>query len=142
MMMGFIRIGSVIFYLFILGHAASLLSCLSISLPCAAFSSCGKRGWSSLQCISFSLQWLLSVQSTGPTAHGLQQLRLAGSRAQAQQLWCTGLVALSQVEYSWTRNRTLSVPALAGEFLTSGSPGKSLDHLILYALYINIYNLL
>ena len=44
MMMGFIRIGSVIFYLFIFGHAGSLLSCLSISLPCAAFSSCGEQG--------------------------------------------------------------------------------------------------
>ena len=98
------------------------------------------RGQSSLQCISFSLWWLLLVQSTGPAAHELQQLRLAGSRAQAQQLWCTGLVALSQVEYSRTRNPT-GVPALAGEFLTSGSPGKSLDHLILHALYINIYNL-
>ena len=36
--------------------------------------------------------------------------------AQAQQLWCTGLFALSQVGSSWTRNRT-SVPCIARRIL-------------------------
>ena len=39
-----------------------------------------------------------------------------GSRAQAQKLWCTGLVALWHVGSFWTRDQT-HVPALAGGFL-------------------------
>ena len=38
--------------------------------------------------------------------HGLQQLWLPGSRAQAQQLWCVGLVAPQHVGSSRTRDRT------------------------------------
>ena len=51
------------------------------------------RGYSSLWCTGFSLQWLLLLQSTG-------------SRAQAQQLWRTGLVTLQHVGSSRTRART------------------------------------
>ena len=43
------------------------------------------------------------VAEHGLQACGLQQLWLIGSRAQAQQLWCTGLVAPWHVESSWTR---------------------------------------
>ena len=35
-----------------------------------------------------------------------QQLQLTGSRAQAQQLWPPGLVALQLVKSSWTRDGT------------------------------------
>ena len=51
------------------------------------------RGYSSLWCAGFSLWWLLSLWSTG-------------SRAQAQYLWHTGLVALRHVGSSRTRART------------------------------------
>ena len=60
-------------------------------------------GYSSLWCAAFSLWWLLWLQSMGSRVHGLQQLRLAGPRAQAQELWCLGLVASLHVESSWTR---------------------------------------
>ena len=48
-------------------------------------------------CTGFSLWWFLLLLSTGSRASSLQQLRLLGSRAQAQQLWGTGLVALQHV---------------------------------------------
>ena len=71
------------------------------------------RGCSSLQCAGFSLPWLLLLQSTGSRHAGFsscgtwaQQLLLAGSRAQAQQLWRTGLVAPRHVGSSLTRART------------------------------------
>ena len=66
-----------------------------------------------LWCAGFSLRWLLLLQSTGSRRTGFsscgmraQQLRLAGSRAQTQQLWHTGLVAPRHVGSSWTRNQT------------------------------------
>ena len=79
-----------IYYLFIYG-------CVGSSLPCAGF----------------LLWWLLLLRSTGSRRVGFsscgtwaQQLWLAGSRAQSQQLWCTGLVAPRHVGSSWTRART------------------------------------
>ena len=61
------------------------------------------RDYSSLWCIGFSLPWLLLLRSMGSRHVGFsscglwaQQLWLLGSRAQAQQLWHTGLVALWQ----------------------------------------------
>ena len=70
-------------------------------------------GYSSLQCTGFSLRWLLLLWSTGSRHTGFsscgtwaQQLWLAGSRVQAQQLWHTGLVAPQHVGSSQTRGRT------------------------------------
>ena len=70
-------------------------------------------GYSSLWCVGFSLRWLLLLQSVGSRCVGFsscdtwaQQLWLAGSRAQAQQLWCMGFVAPRHVGSSWTRART------------------------------------
>ena len=37
--------------------------------------------------------WLLLVQNPGSGVQGLQYLWRVGPRAQAHQLWCTGLVA-------------------------------------------------
>ena len=58
------------------------------------------RGYSSLRCMGFSLWWLLLLWSMGSRCVGFsscgtwaQQLWLAGSRMQAQQLQCMGLVA-------------------------------------------------
>ena len=70
-------------------------------------------GHSSLQCTGFSLRWLLLLQSMGSRCTGFssrgvqaQQLWLAGSRAQARQLWPMGPVALRHMGSSWTRART------------------------------------
>ena len=53
---------------------------------------------SSLRCVGFSLRRPPLLRSTGS--------RLAGSRAQAQQLWRTGPAAPRHVGSSWTRART------------------------------------
>ena len=58
-----------------------------------------------LQCAGFSFQWLLAMEHR-LQSHRLQQLRLPGSRAQAQQLWHTGLVAQWHVESSPIRDQT------------------------------------
>ena len=70
-------------------------------------------GYSSLQCASFSLWWLLLLRSTGSRHAGFsscgtraQQLWLVGSRVQAQQLWLMCLVALWHVGSSQTRDQT------------------------------------
>ena len=70
-------------------------------------------GYSSLRCAGFSFWWLLLLRSTGSRCMGFssygtwaQQLWLTGSRAQAQQLRRTGLVAPWHVGSSWTRART------------------------------------
>ena len=71
------------------------------------------RGYSSWWCVGFSLRWLLLLWSTGSRRTGFsscgtraQQLWLMGSRAQAQQLWHTGLVAPQHVGSSRTRAQT------------------------------------
>ena len=56
------------------------------------------------------------VAEHGLQACGLQQLWLAGSRAQAQQLWYTGLVAPRHVGSSRTRART-RVPCIGRRIL-------------------------
>ena len=80
-------------------------------------------GYSLLWCAGFSLRWLLLLRSTdsrharfrscGAWAH---QLWLVGSRAQAQQLWHTGLVVLRHVGSSWTRAQTC-VPCIGRRIL-------------------------
>ena len=68
------------------------------------------RGYSSLQCVGFSLQWLLLLRSMDSRHVGFsscgtraQQLWLVGSRMQAQQLWRTGLVGPPHMGSSQTR---------------------------------------
>ena len=96
-----------LFYLFIFGCVGSSLLPAGFSLV-AASGSC-----SSLRCAAFLLQWLLLLLSMGSSRPGssscgtwAQQLWLSGSRAQAQQLWRTGLVAPRHVGSSQTRART------------------------------------
>ena len=80
-------------------------------------------GYSLLQCVGFSLRWLLLLWSLGSRCTGFsgcstraQQLWLMGSRAQAQQLWCTGLVAARRVGSSQTRGQT-HVPCIGRQIL-------------------------
>ena len=104
-------------YLFIFG-------CIGSSLLRAGFSLVVVNGgYSSLWCTGFSLRWLLSLQSMGSrhTAFSscgtwAQQSWLAGSRAQAQQLWHTGLVAPRHVGSSGTRAQT-HVPCIGRRIL-------------------------
>ena len=64
-----------------------------------------------LQCVGFSLQWLLSLLRTS-------------SRAQAQWLWRTGLAAPQPVGSSWTRNQT-SFPLHCKADSYTGPPRKA-----------------
>ena len=80
-------------------------------------------GYSSLRCAGFSLRWLLLLRSTGSRRPGFsscgtrtQPLWLAGSRAQAQQLWCMGPVTPRLVGSSRTRARTC-VPCVGRRIL-------------------------
>ena len=83
-----------------------LLVCAGSSLLHELFSSCGEPGLLSSCCGQTSVLWLLLLHSTGYWVRRLQKLWLLGSRAQAQQLWHTGLVAPQHVGSSWTRNQT------------------------------------
>ena len=95
-----------------------------------AFSSCSEWGLLCLRCAGFSLRWLLLLRSTGSRRAGFssygtwaQQLWLAGSRVQAQQLWCMGQLLCSMRDLPGPGLKPTS-PALASGFLTTVPPGK------------------
>ena len=102
-------------YLFIFGCVgSSLLHGLSLVAT--------SGGYSLLRCAGFSLRWLLVAEHrlwcAGFSSCGTQaqQLWLADSRAQAQQLQRTGLVAPRHVGSSRTRART-RVPCIGRRIL-------------------------
>ena len=68
-----------------------------------AFSSCSERGLLFVAVRRLRTAVASLVAGHWLQAHGFQQLRFAGSRAQAQQLWCTDLVAPRHVGSSRTR---------------------------------------
>ena len=76
-----------------------------------AFSGCGERGL-----LFVAVNGLLIAVTSLVAEHRLQQLWLMGSRAQAQQLWLTGLVAPRHVGSSRTRARTC-VPCTGRQIL-------------------------
>ena len=130
-----INLKKIYLFLFIFGCVGSLWLCAGFLMGLS-------RGYSLLRWAGFSLRWLLLLRSTGSRHMGFsscgtraQQLWLVGSRAQAQQLWRTGLVACG----TWDLPRPgleLVFPALAGGFLTTVSSGKPrtwvLDHIIFH----------
>ena len=92
-------------------------------------------GYSSLQCVGFSLQLLLLLWSTGSRHAGFsscgmwaQQLQFAGSRAQAQQLWRMGLVAPQHVGSFRTRAQT-HVPCI-GRWILNHCATREVPRLI------------
>ena len=98
--------------LFIFGCIGSLL--------CAG----SERGYSSLRCAGFSLQWLLLLQSTGSRPVGFSS---CGLRAPEHSLSSCGLVAPRHGMWDLPRPGTEPMSsALAGGFLTTVPPGKSL----------------
>ena len=101
----------------VLGDAILLEAALAPVLLCylllrrVFFAACGlslvmvSRGYSSLRCPGFSLLWLLLLQSTGPRAHRLQQMRRAGSVAprHAGSSWTRDLTRVSRID-RWVLN--------------------------------------
>ena len=103
----------------------------ALGLRCCmrAFSSCGERG-RFLQFCGFLVAVASLVAEHWLQAHGLQQLWLTGSRAQAQYLWRTGLVAPRHVGSSRTRART-HVPCIGNQSLNHCATREALHLLLL-----------
>ena len=72
-----------------------IFGCIVSWLLHGLFFSCGKWGYLLLQCVGFSLWWLLWLQSTGSRAHGLQQLWHLESVIPASGLQSTGLIVVA-----------------------------------------------
>ena len=98
--------------------------CVGSSLLCAGFLQLQRAG-ATLCCGARASHCRGFSCCRGLQARGLQQLWFVGSRAQAQQLWCTGLLAPRHVGSSRTRART-HVPCIGRWILnhcaTQGSP--------------------
>ena len=62
----------------------------------------------------------------------------AGSRVQAQQLWCMGLVALRHVGSSWTRART-HVPCIGTRILNHCATREALTMVCLFFFFFFFY---
>ena len=92
------------------------MAALGLRCYTRAFSSCGERGLLFVAVRGLLIAVASLVAEHGLQAHGLQQLWLAGSRAQAQQWWPTGLVAPQHVGLSQNRARTC-VPCIGGRIL-------------------------
>ena len=89
-----------------------------------SFSSVVSGGYSLLKCVVFSLQQLLLLQSSG-----------SGAQRASVAVACVGLLGPLYVGILVLRSgMEPKSPALAGEFLTMGPPGKSL--LIVFSIYI------
>lgn len=94
-----------------------------------------RRGYSSLQCVGFLLQWLLLEHRL--QAQGLQQLQFSGSRARDQFLCHTNLAALQQVESSQIRGQTC-IPCISWQFLNQETTREVLSLLIWMLVFANI----
>ena len=104
--------------LFIFGCAGSLWRHRLFSPCCMKASHC-----SDFSCCRFqALGW------TGSSSYvtWAQQLWLPGSRAQAQQLWCTGLAAPRHVGSSWIRDQT-GVSCIGRQILYLWTTRESLE---------------
>ena len=95
---------------------------------------------SSLRCAGFSLQWLLLLRSMGSRRTGLSSCSSRVSRAQAQQLWRTGLVAPQHVGSSQTRARTC-VPCTGRRILDYGTT-REVPGLNIYVHVTQLKNML
>ena len=114
-----------------------IFGCTGSSLPLRLFSS--GNAWVSRSGGFPSCR----AQALGCTGFGGCSTRarwfwLPGSRAQAQQSWCTRFVAPPHVRSSRTGNQT-HAPALAGAFFTTGPPpGKTLLCFFTFMLGVGI----
>ena len=106
----FLKINLLILFIYLFLAALGLCCCTW------AFSTCSEQGLLFIAVRGLLIAVASLVAEHGLQAHGLQQLWLSGSRAQDQQLQCTGLVALRHVGSSQTRARTC-VPCIGRQIL-------------------------
>ena len=99
--------------LFLIKFIYLFLAALGLCCCTQAFSRCGEWGLLFVAVRRLLIAWLLLLQNMGSRCMGFsscstraQQLCLMGSRAQAQQLWHSSLVAPRHVGSSRTRART------------------------------------
>ena len=110
------------------------------------------RGYSSLRCAGFSLWWLLLWRSTGSRHAGFSSCSTQASVVAARGLSGCSVQALGHAGFSscgaWAQllcgmwdlsgpGIEPASPALAGGFLTTVPPGKSLTCLVVYFFYIS-----
>ena len=107
-----------------------------------AFSSCSERGLLFVVVRRLLIAVASLVAEQRLQACGLQQLWLVGSRAQAQQLWCTGLVAPRHVGSSRTRAQA-RVPCIDRRFLNHCAIREAPEFSLLFgSKYFLISNLI
>ena len=121
------------------------MAALGLRCCAPAFSSCGGQGllFAAVRGLLTAVASLVVEQ--GLQVHGLQQLWcvraqqlwFAGSRAQAQQLWRTGLVALRHVGSSRTRART-HVPCIGRRILNHCAIRDALVNNFLKLIFIGV----
>ena len=94
-------------------------------------------GYSSLRCVGFSLRWLLLLQSTGSRHAGFSSCgtRLGSCGSQALELRLSSCGTRAQLlrgmwDLPGPGSEPVS-PALAGRFLATAPPGKSLNPAVL-----------
>ena len=112
------------------------LAVLGLGCCAWAFSSCGEQGLLFIVVCGLLTAVASLVVEHRPQACGLQQLWLAGSRSQAQQLWCTGLVAPRHVGSSQTRART-HVPCIGRQILNHCTTRQVPAHTFLNLLSVS-----
>ena len=119
------------FFFYIYFYFYLFLAALGLRCCVQAFSSCGKWGLLFVAVRRFLIAVASLVAEHGLQARGLLQLWLTGSRAQAQQLWCTSLVAPRHAGSSRTRART-HVPYIGRRILNHCATRETLElpHLI------------
>ena len=125
------------FYLFCLHWASTAARASSVVLS---------RGHSLAVALSFSLQWLLSLQSVSSSVHGLRQLQRVSSGVTVPGFQSTGSVVVEAraqlLHRVWNLPRSGVEPVspeLAGRFLTAGPPGQSCPKLLLRAQIIQVW---
>ena len=130
---------SIFIYLFIY-----LLAVLGLCCCMRTFSSCGRVGATlccgvrASHCGGFSCCRARASRHAGFSSCSMQaqQLWLAGSREQAQQLWRRGLVALRHVGSSRTRDRT-RVPCIGRRILNHCTTREVSGYLIQQCVHVD-----
>ena len=123
-----------IFILIFLKFIFIYLFLAALGLHCCAwaFSSRGERRLLFIVVCGLLIAVASLVAEHGLQVSGLQQVWLADSRAQAQQLWHTGLVALQQLICSLSRTRARTcVPCIGRQILNHCATREALRKKIL-----------